>query len=56
MTHKRMAASLKKFRDSLEKERDKLRVFKEELEALDDVATRAIDDLDNAIWTLSEQV
>lgn len=56
MTNKRMAKLLQQHRDRLAKVRDDLRDFKDELDALEDAQTRAIDDLDNAIWTLSEQV
>lgn len=56
MRRSTMLTRLKHYQEALAKERDKLRDFKEEIDALDDVSERALESLNSAIETLSEQV
>jgi hypothetical protein len=47
---------LKQYTNALSKERDRLRAFKDEIDALEDVSSRAVEALECAIDALSEQV
>ncbi len=56
MTNKKLSTVLEKHKTALSAQRDRLRDTLADLEALEEVLTRAIDALEEAISALSEQV
>ena len=56
MTNNQLVTRMKKHASILERERDRLRDLYQDVEALNDVAERAIDAIREAIEALSEEV